>query len=62
MKVKANKDMFMQGSKTASFTKGNVYESVNKYDEQLNHNTKLTDDQGDIHSLGSWFTNFKIVK
>ena len=62
MKVKAKKDLFMDGSKTPSFTKGNVYESTNNYPTHLSDNIFLIDDQGDAHRLGSWFTNFKIVK
>jgi cellulase/cellobiase CelA1 len=57
--IEAKKDLYNGGK---CFTKGKRYE-VNRYVEELYQlmNVQVTNDQGQPHSIGIWYKDFKIV-
>ena len=62
--VTCKKDLFMEGAKVASFTKGKTYTPTgyltrNSQEINLSENTLLIDDQGDAHRVGTWLKHFK---
>lgn len=61
MIIKAKKDLINQ-QRIQDFTKGKEYEVLNTHANTITNNTTVIDDTGAQHSLGSWFTEFKIVK
>lgn len=61
--VKAQKDLFMHGAKEPSFKKGKIYPIVRPlFVGYLHNNILLIDEQGDEHYMGSFFTNFKLIR
>jgi ribosomal protein S4E len=65
--VKCKKDLFMDGAKVASFTKGKTYRTTgilthNSRETELKESTILIDDQGDDHRIGIWKKHFVISK
>jgi len=59
MDIKAKKDMFNKGK---CFTKGQIYSvsHTNNLAGLIERTT--TNDQGELHIIGSWWRNFKIIK
>ncbi len=49
-------------SGTVDFIPGNTYNVIGKYADTLDDRTCVVDEQGAMHRLGAWFTEFKIAK
>jgi hypothetical protein len=62
MIIKATKKLVMDHTNEVSFTRGTEYKVLNSYPTSINFETKVKDDTGSDHTLGSWWRHFKIVK
>lgn len=59
-KIKCKKDLFNNGK---CFTKGKTYHTNRTlYNEASLMDVKIKNDLNEMHIIGSWWRNFKIVK
>jgi hypothetical protein len=63
MRITCNsKKPLINNSGTVDFIPGNTYNVIGKYANNLDNRTCVVDEEGAMHQLGAWFTEFKIDK